>query len=426
MSTSISTTAPVLTTTTTASLPGPVVNGTWPQVSAGNATTTTTNLVLAELTTPFVPPAQCTPVQNWTAATVQVAGDGFTKTTYSDIFLPVTDAQFSASIRLVSPISEYGNYSHDSLLLPEASAVQSVPRYQELMRRSGFTYTVFYDQFVEGISGTSCIKTIPLTSTTQSTATTAANGTSAATASTTGTASEPTTARASLAARNNTVPIITPGPTVITMFYQPWHIVWEKKDAASLSPSPPVVSVQNPVSTWEPGTEIDPKLTRKQSNPEAIDRSLGQIIGIVVGCVAAAFVGIFAVCLWLYIRSRRRRRQQFEREEHQLQEQRLQRIGEYQRSRSPADDEPLPVYVKSREHDRATVSAIAVPPYKERPNSENSRHSQQEDHNKEGRNSRHGIIEDSDGQTLHDQHAPENTTQQHGTHSQSDGNQRHE
>lgn len=285
---------------------------------------------------------------------------------------------------------------------------------------------MFYDRDIVGISGANCVKRTILSPITQITTTTTSTGSASLT--TPGSASS-TIKSASLAARNATAattPTPTPVPSVVTMFYQPWYIAWEKKDASDLSPSPPTVSVQYPVKTWEPGTEIDPSLTRKQTNPDALDKGLGQIIGIVAGCVAAAFAAISAVWLWFFLRSRRRDREMFEREEHQLQEQRLQRIGEYQRSRSPTDDEPLPVYVKSREQDKATVAGVAVPPYKERPSSESSRHSGQQDYqNTQAQNSRGGTHEDSDGLTLHDQHTLDNTNIQHGTQRHSDGNRRH-
>lgn len=269
---------------------------------------------------------------------------------------------------------------------------------------------MFFDAYVDGISGINCVKTTALTDSAQPTTT----------ATTSGSTPASTTERASIAARNATAsPTTKTGPSVVTMLYQPWHIEWEKKDTSLLSPTPPVVSVQNPVSTWEPGTEIDPSLTRKQTNPNAINRNLGQIIGIVVGCVGAAFAVIGGILIWIYVRSRRRRRQEFEREEHQLQEQRLQRIGEYQ----PTYEEPLPVYVKSRDQDKATI-AIAVPPYKERPSSDSSRRSRQETQDAE-RNRRQSTAEDSDGHTLHDQQTTKHTTQ-NGTHTHGDGNQRHE
>lgn len=265
------------------------------------------------------------------------------------------------------------------------------------------------------------MKTTTLTPTAKTTAATTT------TTTTPGSASE-TTQSPSLAARNATATTpSTPAPSVVTMFYQPWYIAWEKKDASELSPSPPTVSVQYPVKTWEPGTEIDPSLTRKQTNPDALDKGLGQIIGIVAGCIAAAFAAISATWLYFYLRSRRRDRAAFEREEFQLQEQRLQRIGEYQRSRSPTDDEPLPVYVKSQDQDKATHANVTVPPYKERPSSDSSRHSRQQDsQNTQARNSRGGAHEDTDGLTLHDQHTLENTSRQNGTQRHSNGNRRRE
>ncbi|OAR03096.1 hypothetical protein LLEC1_07036 [Akanthomyces lecanii] len=437
MSTSITTTLASL-TTTAASL-GPVVNGTRFSPGAVTNSTSTSNatvLVLPQLTTPFIPPTQCTPVQNWTAATVTVTlGDSFGNMTYSQILLPVTNAQYSACqpagwdnidtdhrfsySKAVCP-SGY-NYNQLSDLFNNQLNTETI-RTTAYCCPSGFSYTMFYDRDISGISGANCIKTTTLTPATQtppmrtspgSASTTTAASASSAPSMSTSSATEP----ASLAARNATAAAIsTPAPTVVTMFYQPWYIAWEKQDTSALSPSPPTVSVQYPVKTWEPGTEIDPSLTRKQTNPDALDRDLGQIIGIVAGCVAAAFAVISAIWLWFYLRSRRRDRQMFEREEHQLQEQRLQRIGEYQRSRSPTDDEPLPVYVKSREQDKATVAGVAVPPYKERPSSESPRHKRQQDyqnaHAQDDRSGRHGDMEEL---TRHDQHTLENTNTQNGT-----------
>ncbi|KAM3532765.1 hypothetical protein MY4038_003942 [Beauveria bassiana] len=286
----------------------------------------------------------------------------------------------------------------------------------------GFRYTMFYDIEIYSISGPNCLKTTTLTPTAQTTPT--ANTTPTTTA--TGSASKTAASTAALAARNATIPT-TVTPLVVTMLYPPWNIAWEKRDTSELSPAPPTVSVQFPVKTWEPGTEIDPSLTRKQPDPTALDKGLGQIIGIVAGCVAAGFAAISAISLWFCMRSRRREREAFYREEHQLQEQRLQRIGEYQRSRSPTDDEPLPVYVKSREQDKATGAGMAVPPYKERPSSESSRHSQQQDHqDSNARDGRNGMHQDTDGLTLHDQHTLETTRQQSGAQTRGEGNPRHE
>ncbi|OAA76609.1 hypothetical protein LEL_06293 [Akanthomyces lecanii RCEF 1005] len=448
MSTSITTTLASL-TTTAASL-GPVVNGTrFPPGAVANSTSTSnaTVLVLPQLTTPFVPPTQCTPVQSWTAATVTMTlGDSFGNTTYPQILLPVTNAQYSACqpsgwnnietsyrfsySKAVCP-SGY-NYNQLSDLFNNQPNTETI-RTTAYCCPSGFSYTMFYDRDIVGVSGANCIKTTTLSPTTQTTTTTISPGSASST--TTGSASSTTTGPTSsttkpgaLAARNATAAATpTPAPSVVTMFYQPWYIAWEKQDASDLSPSPPTVSVQYPVKTWEPGTEIDPSLTRKQTNPDALDKGLGQIIGIVAGCVAAAFAAISAVWLWFFLRSRRRDRETFEREEHQLQEQRLQRIGEYQRSRSPTDDEPLPVYVKSREQDKATVAGVAVPPYKERPSSESSRHSGQQDYqNTHAQDSRSGTHEDTDGLTLHDQHTLDGANTQNGTQRQSDGHRRHE
>ncbi|EGX88715.1 hypothetical protein CCM_08761 [Cordyceps militaris CM01] len=427
MSASITTTLASLTTTTTAvaSSSGPVqLNGTNFIVGANATSTNATVLVLPQLTTQFVPPSQCTPVQNWTPATVAVTlGDSQGNTTYSQILLPVTNAQFSACqpsgwnhinssylfsfSKAVCP-SGY-NYNQLSDLFNNQPNTETI-RTTAYCCPSGFSYSMFYNIDITGVSGANCLKTTTLTPAAQTTAT----------RTSTRSASETTTGSIALAARNATTPSTsTPGPSVVTMFYQPWFIEWEQKDASELSPSPPTVSVQYPVKTWEPGTEIDPSLTRKTINPNALDKGLGQIIGIVVGCVAAAFAAISAIALWFYIRSRRRERQTFEQEEHQLQEQRLQRIGEYQRSRSPTDDEPLPVYVKSREQDKAIVAGMAVvPPYKERPSSESSRHSQQQDsqntHTQDGSD---GVHEDTDRLTRHDQHTLENAAQQNGTQS---------
>lgn len=96
MSTSITTTLASLTTTVATT--GSVLNGTrFPAVASANATTNATVLILPQLTTPFVPPSQCTPVLNWTAATVAVTlGDSYGSTTYSRILLPVTNSQYSA------------------------------------------------------------------------------------------------------------------------------------------------------------------------------------------------------------------------------------------------------------------------------------------------------------------------------------------
>ncbi|KAM3440706.1 hypothetical protein NHJ13734_003163 [Beauveria thailandica] len=438
MSTSISTTLASLAATTAASI-GPVVNGTnLSSSAAANATTTPspTVLVLPQLTTPFVPPSQCTPVQNWTAATAPVTlGDSIGSTIYSQILLPVTDAQFSACqpsgwnninstywfsySKAVCP-SGY-NYNQLSDLFNNQPNTETI-RTTAYCCPSGFRYTMFYDIEIYSISGPNCLKTTTLTPTAQTTPT--ANATP--TTTTPRSASKTTASTAALAARNATIPT-TVTPLVVTMLYPPWNIAWEKRDTSELSPAPPTVSVQFPVKTWEPGTEIDPSLTRKRPDPDALDRGLGQIIGIVAGCVAAAFAAISAVSLWFCLRSRRREREAFYREEHQLQEQRLQRIGEYQRSRSPTDDEPLPVYVKSREQDKATGAGMAVPPYKERPSSESSRHSQQQDHqDSDTRDGRNGMPQDTDGLTLHDQNTLKTTRQQSGAQTRGEGNPRHE
>ncbi|OAA58693.1 hypothetical protein ISF_06476 [Cordyceps fumosorosea ARSEF 2679] len=433
MSTSITTTLASLTPTAVSTTP--LLNGT-NFTTGANATANLTVLVLPQLTTQFVPPSQCTPVKNWTAATVSYTlGDSEGNTTYPQILVPVTNAQYSACqpsgwnninssylfsySKAVCP-SGY-NYNQLSDLFNNQPNTETI-RTTAYCCPSGFSYSMFYERDIIGISGGNCMKTITLTPTTaQTTPTTTATDSSTARSASV----SATTKSASIAARNATSsPPLTPGPSVVTMFYQPWFIEWEKKDASELSPSPPVVSVQYPVKTWEPGTEIDPSLTRKQTNPDALDKGLGQIIGIVVGCIAAAFAGISAVALWFCVRSRRKERQAFEREEHQLQEQRLQRIGEYQRSRSPTDDEPLPVYVKAREQDKATVAGVAVPPYKERPSSESSRHSHQQDYQNtsEGRNDIH---QDTDGLTIHDQHTLEHSAPNNSTQAHSGGNRRH-
>lgn len=232
---------------------------------------------------------------------------------------------------------------------------------------------MFFDKDVPGILGANCKKTTQLMS--------VANNTASAANATDSTTMTPAAALAQA-----------------TMLYPPWHITWEKRDAPSLSPTPPDVFVQAPVSTWEPGTEIDPSLKRKDPDTNAVNRNLGQIIGIVAGCVAGSFAIICMVWLWFHMRSRRRRREEFMQEEHQLQEQRLRRIAEYQRSASPTADEPLPVYVESRENDKATATAMAVPPYKERSSEESSRDSRQ-GHEPHARNGTH---DDGDGNTLHE------------------------
>lgn len=65
-----------------------------PNATIANSTV----LVLPQLTTQFVPPTQCTPVQHWTPATVSITTEGHDlgNITYSQILFPVTDAQFSA------------------------------------------------------------------------------------------------------------------------------------------------------------------------------------------------------------------------------------------------------------------------------------------------------------------------------------------
>ncbi|XWX01139.1 hypothetical protein V2A60_009164 [Cordyceps javanica] len=440
MSTSISTTLVSLPTTAASSSTRPVVNGT--SLSAGANATATSNatiLFLPQLTTQFVPSSQCTPVPNWTPPTVPITlGDSQGNTTYSQLLLPVTDAQFSAcqpsgwdninsTYRLsFSKAACPSGYNYNQL----SDLFNNQPNTETILTTayccpSGFSFSMFYNTDIISISGAYCLKTTTLASTTQTT-TAATSTTTTTTSSTTTTVSNSATGSAAPAARNATASAtMTRQPSVVTMFYPPWYIAWEKRDASELSPSPPTVSVQFPVKTWEPGTEIDPSLARKRTDPNALDKGMGQIIGIVVGCVVALFAIISAITIFMCMRSRRRERAAFEREEHQLQEQRLQRIGEYHRSRSPTDDEPLPVYVKSREQDKATVAGLAVPPYKERPSSDSSRHSHRQDHQHAhtagGRNDLH---EDTDGLALHDQHTLENTAQQSSTQTHTNTNRR--
>lgn len=285
-----------------------------------------------------------------------------------------------------------------------------------------------------GISGPNCVKTTPAAMAMPSSPSTTASGGSAAAsgagvsksgASTSGapaaSSSKSDALSASLVARNISVPIIT---QMATMLYPPWNIIWEKDDASTLSPSPPQVSVQIPVSTWVPGTEIDPSLARTRTNPGALDKGLGEVIGIVIGVVVAIFVFVSILCAWCYMRSRRKRREEFEREEYQLQQQRLERIGEYQRSRSPTDDEPLPVYVKSKDKDNATATTMAVPPYKQRSSEDSAE--QAATHTNTDR-----THEDSDGQLLHETEMREtskttqNSTEIQSAGKQNEGKQRH-
>lgn len=85
--------------TATASVPTVApANGTFPTGATNGTTATATVLVLPQLTTPFIPPADCTPVQEWTAATISISyGEIMGNNTYSTILVPVTTgAAFSS------------------------------------------------------------------------------------------------------------------------------------------------------------------------------------------------------------------------------------------------------------------------------------------------------------------------------------------